>query len=46
VKVIRHELARRRGIVERFRREAKAAAAVEDDHILGVYEVGEDRGVP
>jgi WD40 repeat protein len=42
VKVIRPELAARPGIVERFRREARAAAAVEDDHILGVYEVGEE----
>jgi hypothetical protein len=31
---------------ERFLREAKATAAVEDDHIVAIFQVGEDRGVP
>ena len=31
---------------KRFLREAQAAAAVEHDHIVPVYQVGEDRGVP
>ncbi len=31
---------------ERFLREARLAAAVEHDHIVAVYQVGEDRGVP
>ncbi len=31
---------------QRFVREARAAAAVESDHIVPVYEAGEDRGVP
>ncbi len=31
---------------ERFLREARSAAAVEHDHIVAVYQVGEDRGVP
>jgi hypothetical protein len=31
---------------ERFLREAKATAAVEHDHIVAIYHVGEDRGVP
>ena len=31
---------------ERFLREARAAAAVEHDHIVAIYQVGEDRGVP
>jgi serine/threonine protein kinase len=31
---------------QRFVREARAAAAVEHDHIVAVYQVGEDRGVP
>jgi serine/threonine protein kinase len=30
----------------RFLREAKAAAAIKHDHIVGIYQVGEDRGVP
>src|SRR5262245_12885005 len=31
---------------ERFLREARAAAAVKHDHIVTIYQVGEDRGVP
>ena len=31
---------------QRFLREARAAAKVEDDHIVPIYDVGEDRGVP
>lgn len=31
---------------QRFMREARAAAAVEHDHIVAIYQVGEDRGVP
>jgi hypothetical protein len=31
---------------QRFLREARAAAAIEHDHIITVYQVGEDRGVP
>jgi serine/threonine protein kinase len=31
---------------QRFLREAKAAAAIKHDHIVTVYQVGEERGVP
>jgi serine/threonine protein kinase len=31
---------------QRFLREAQSAAAIEHDHIVPIYQVGEDRGVP
>lgn len=31
---------------KRFLREAKAAAAIKHDHIVAIYQVGEDRGAP
>ena len=31
---------------KRFLREAKSAAAIKHDHIVSIYQVGEDRGVP
>jgi serine/threonine protein kinase len=31
---------------ERFLREARAMAKIEDDHIVAFFEVGEDRGIP
>src|SRR5437667_6962346 len=31
---------------KRFLREAKAAAAIKHDHIVRIYQVGEDRGAP
>jgi serine/threonine protein kinase/WD40 repeat protein len=31
---------------ERFKREAQAAAAIDHDHIVHIYQVSEDRGIP
>src|SRR5262249_47643694 len=31
---------------QRFLREARAMAAVKNDHVVAIYHVGEDRGVP
>ena len=39
-------LAASRSNKERFLREARAAAAIEHDHIIPIFQVDEDRGVP
>jgi hypothetical protein len=46
VKTLRLELAARAANRERFFGEAEAVAAVEHDHVVPIYHVGEDRGVP
>jgi formylglycine-generating enzyme required for sulfatase activity len=46
LKVLRPEAARLPGARERFLREARAAAMLEDDHIVTLFQVGEDQGVP
>jgi hypothetical protein len=43
---MRPELAERGATRERFQREGRAAAAVEHDHIVPVYQVGEADGTP
>jgi serine/threonine protein kinase len=40
VKVLHPHLAADRGLVERFRREARIAAGLNDDHVAKVYELG------
>ncbi len=46
LKVIRPEIADSPGIAERFTREARATAAIKHDHIVTIYQVGQERGVP
>ncbi|MBX9625085.1 MAG: serine/threonine protein kinase [Gemmataceae bacterium] len=46
VKVMRPGVAARPGARDRFLREARAAAAVHHDHVVPIYHVGEDAGVP
>jgi serine/threonine protein kinase/regulation of enolase protein 1 (concanavalin A-like superfamily) len=45
LKVIRPEIANTPGIAERFTREARATAAIKHDHIVTIYQVGQERGV-
>jgi serine/threonine protein kinase len=46
LKVMRPDLAASPRSRERFLREARAAAALRDDHVVTVYQVDEDWGVP
>jgi serine/threonine protein kinase/type 1 glutamine amidotransferase len=46
LKVMLPEYAKKASAKDRFLREARAAAAIEHDHIVGIYQVDEDRGVP
>src|SRR5262249_13062429 len=46
LKVLRPEVAADPLARQRFLREARAAAALNHDHILTIYQVGEDRGLP
>jgi WD40 repeat protein len=45
LKVLKADLAADEGSRQRFLREARLAAAIEHDHIVPVYQIGEDRGV-
>jgi serine/threonine protein kinase len=46
LKVMLPEMASKPTARERFLREARTAAAIEHDHIVSIYQVDEDRGVP
>jgi serine/threonine protein kinase len=46
LKVMRPHLATSAEFHRRFLREARLAASIEHEHIVTVYQVGEDRGVP
>ena len=46
LKVIRPEIADAPGISQRFMREARATAAIKHDHIVTIYQVGQENGVP
>jgi len=46
IKVMKPEIARKEQHRARFLREAQAAAAVEHDHIIPIYQIGEENGVP
>jgi serine/threonine protein kinase/regulation of enolase protein 1 (concanavalin A-like superfamily) len=45
LKVIRPEIADAHGIAQRFTREARATAAIKHDHIVTIYQVGQENGV-
>ena len=46
LKVIRPEIADTPGIAQRFMREARATAAIKHDHIVTIYQVGQENGIP
>ena len=46
VKAMLPEVAKKTSARERFLREARAAAALEHDHIVAIFHVGEEGGVP
>jgi hypothetical protein len=46
LKVIRPEIADTPGIAQRFMREARATAAIKHDHIVTIYQVGQEGGMP
>ena len=46
LKVIRPEIGDTPGIAQRFMREARTTAAIKHDHIVTIYQVGQENGIP
>jgi serine/threonine protein kinase len=46
LKVMSPEATAKRGARERFLREAQAAATLEHEHVVTIFQVGEERGIP
>lgn len=46
LKMMKASVAKNRNARQRFLREARLAAKIEHDHIVHIYQVGEDRGIP
>jgi serine/threonine protein kinase/regulation of enolase protein 1 (concanavalin A-like superfamily) len=46
MKVIRPEIADTAGIAQRLMREARATAAIHHDHIVTIYQVGQENSIP
>jgi eukaryotic-like serine/threonine-protein kinase len=46
LKVMKPHLAAEAAARQRFLREARSAAAIDHDHVISIYQVGEDRGMP
>jgi serine/threonine protein kinase len=46
LKVIRPEIADTPGIAQWFTREARATAAIKHDHVVTIYQVGQENGIP
>src|SRR5262245_22441244 len=46
LKVIRPEMAADASLRQRFLREARAMAAIQNDHLVTIYQVGQDRDTP
>lgn len=46
LKIIHRNFAAHSEASERFLREARAAAAIKHDHVVTIYQVGQERGVP
>jgi serine/threonine protein kinase len=46
LKLLRPELGQDEAHIERFRREARAAAKLKSPHVVGIYDCGVDRGTP
>ena len=46
LKVMRPQFSVRKDAAERFLREARAAAGVKSEHVVTIYQVGQEQGVP